>query len=879
MKRQAWGKTERGIDSHSLTSTHPLAHHCMDVAAVFGRMLQLPIVRKRLETAAKTSLTEVMCERLCVLAFLHDIGKLHPGFQAKGWPEDLWCGQKCGHLKEGWEFLFLAWQKQDHPFHNTIQQIECWGDAARELLSAMFAHHGHRVCVPSDPTEACWKCLKHYDWREEASRMNTALRNWFPYAFVSESQKLPDTPRFHHAVAGFAALADWIGSDRRFFDFSAPFDLAYPENKRVHEIAERALREIGFDSQALARLPAPGFTELTGFAAPNAVQAEVGKLGAEARLVVLEAETGSGKTEAALWHFARLLSAGRVSGLYFAVPTRSAARQLHRRIDSVLRRVFGSEMPDTVLAIPGIIQAGEYEAKRLPDWNVLWEDQSEAVPARWAAEHSTRFLAAPLAVGTIDQAMLASLQVKHAHLRGSALSRSLLVIDEVHASDAYMTEVLGHLLKNHLAIGGYAMLMSATLGSRARTSLIEGTAAQCPSGDPQAFPSFEEASEAPYPAVWVQGEAKAHRVADLGRTRNVHMDTVTTMDAQTTAELSIQAAEQGALVLVIRNTVKCAMDTWHAIREMGKESLLLQVNGGPALHHSRFFAEDRISIDKAVETALSPNRMANALDREANGLGCIVVGTQTLEQSLDIDADMLITDLCPMDVLLQRIGRLHRHELSRPMSCKTAQTIVLLPEKGLDRLTKPLFENGLGAWQERAGGLNGIYTDLASLELTRQLILEHSVWQIPQMNRMLVEGSTHPDRTGALISEKGDDWNQYDRKHGGTEAAREMIARQVVLDREQCFGEAGSWSSKSDERIMTRLGEEGALIRIDPDSAPIGPFGQKVSRIALPSHWSCGVTAQDAEEATLEPAGDDFLLSVAGRSFRYSRVGLVQEDC
>ena len=105
-----------------------------------------------------------------------------------------------------------------------------------------------------------------------------------------------------------------------------------------------------------------------------------------ARLVILEAETGSGKTEAALWRFTRLLAAGVVSGLYFAVPTRAAARQLHGRVDKALRRVFGAAAPEAVLAIPGMLRAGEYTGQRLPHWRVRWDDDAATAPQRWAAE-------------------------------------------------------------------------------------------------------------------------------------------------------------------------------------------------------------------------------------------------------------------------------------------------------------------------------------------------------------------------------------------------------------------------------------------------------------------------------------------------------------
>ena len=131
--------------------------------------------------------------------------------------------------------------------------------------------------------------------------------------------------------------------------------------------------------------------------------------------------------------------------------------------------------PEPVLAVPGYLRAGAAEGKRLPRYEVWWDDQhSVADPVirrRWAAESAKRYLAAQIAVGTIDQAMMAALQVRHAHMRAACLARNLLVVDEVHASDQYMRVILEGLLEAHIGVGGYACLMSATLGSVARQRL------------------------------------------------------------------------------------------------------------------------------------------------------------------------------------------------------------------------------------------------------------------------------------------------------------------------------------------------------------------------------------------------------------------------
>ena len=317
----------------------------MDVAAVFARMMQLPVILNRLETAAEAQLTDTDCQRLSALVFLHDIGKLHPGFQAKGriWPPGLWHWPKRGHLKEGWAFLTLASKRSEHPFHETMRQVMKWGEAVDPLVAAMIAHHGRPVEPPSDPTLHDWPCLPHYDWQAEAGVMDDALHRWFAGAFGLGAGPLPNNPRFHHTVAGFVALADWIGSDKRFFPFKEPFDPTYDAVAR--RAARKALETIGLDPGALVALTCAELRgKLTEFGrGQSRAQVRSGGCGSRRRnLLILEAETGAGKTEAALWRFTQLLAAEAVSGLYFAVPTRAAARQLHGRVDKALRRVFGA---------------------------------------------------------------------------------------------------------------------------------------------------------------------------------------------------------------------------------------------------------------------------------------------------------------------------------------------------------------------------------------------------------------------------------------------------------------------------------------------------------------------------------------------------------
>ena len=255
MTRKAWGKTDR-----ERGGAHPLAHHCMDVAAVFARMTELPTIRNRLNVAADAPLTDSARQRLAALVFLHDIGKLHPGFQAKGWPSKLWNRSLREHLKEGWAFLTLALKWPEHPFHETMREIMQWGTAVAPLIAATIVHHGRPVEPPSAPLLRDWPSLPHYDWQVEARAMDEVLHRWFAGAFESGGASLSGRPQFHHAVAGLVALADWIGSDTRFFRFAEPLDRNY--NSTAHSAAAQALAAIGLDPGTLTTHPVPDFARL-----------------------------------------------------------------------------------------------------------------------------------------------------------------------------------------------------------------------------------------------------------------------------------------------------------------------------------------------------------------------------------------------------------------------------------------------------------------------------------------------------------------------------------------------------------------------------------------------------------------------------------------
>ena len=597
-----------------------------------------------------------------------------------------------------------------------------------------------------------------------------------------------------------------------------------------------------------------------GHSSPRPLQQAVADAPLDRPLLILESETGSGKTEAAVMRFAALWRAGIVDGLYFAVPTRAAATQLHGRISKALKSLLPQRIP-TVLAVPGYYRADEAEGQYIGNFKVFWEDRPDEEErfARWSAESTRHYLSSTAAVGTVDQALLGALKVKWAHLRGASLARSLLVVDEVHASDSYMTRLLHTLLRGHLDLGGHALLMSATLGATARATFTGSSIRDLPAPD--------EAVESPYPALTLAGNGTPDicPIGHTGESKAVSIRTEAWLsDPAQIARFACSQAREGAKVLIIRNTVATAQEVFENLLGQDGGELALMVEGIPTLHHSRFAVEDRRLLDDAVELVLGKG------DRPSNGR--VVIGTQTLEQSLDIDADILISDLCPVDVLLQRIGRLHRHtDTVRPNTFSTPNCIVLTPEDGLEiGLERGLLRHGLGSSES-----GGIYRNLLAVEQTRSLIIDHPVWRIPDMNRMLVEQGTHPTVLRERANVLGDLWLTHEQEIWAEMAAEGGAAGNHELDREKVFDEQRF--SDLDEKVRTRLGEDGP--RINLDQAMLGPFNKPVQTFNLPAFFfQQTLTKDEIEQARAEQTAGGLILHVGTKTFLYDRKGIQENN-
>ncbi|KQN40981.1 hypothetical protein ASG37_03465 [Sphingomonas sp. Leaf407] len=821
-----WAKLERDGDDR-IVAALPLLDHCLDVAAAF--LALLPAWRPALEAAAGRSLTEQDVIRLAVLVALHDIGKVNWGFQARSTPGR----EPIGHTAQVAGLLLHTELGQGDAATMVKALLRSWN--AADLFVAALAHHGRPIeafCKGASVDSRVglvdyWHSDAGYDPIAALLDVLAAIRDRYPQAWA-EGPPLPAAPRFTALFAGLVTLADWVGSDTRRFPVGAP-------HGTEREALRQASAQVAVTTRGMTLLPTPEADFAQAFGNdPYDFQyaAAADDLGP---IALIEAETGSGKTEAAMWRWLELRRQGLVDGLYFALPTRSAAVQLHGRVDRMLQQVWGDGAPEAVLAVPGYLRSGDAEGQPLPDFAVRWDrgEPDMAVDARWAAERSDRYLAARVAVGTIDQALFGAIPIRHALFRASALSRSLLVVDEVHASDAYMTGLLKQLLANHRAAGGHALLLSATLGGTARADLLN------PAGPK---PTLAEAEAAPYPALTASdGIARAVRTG--GRTKQVGITTVGWIDdVDAIAAAAIDAARAGASVLVIRNTVDDAVDVAEAVAARAGD-LAFAVGDVATVHHGRFAPDDRRKLDRAVEAAFGKGRSAK---------GRILVGTQTLEQSLDIDADYLITDLAPMDVLLQRIGRLHRHDRNDRGAFGAARVLVLRPA---DRDLTSMLRGG-----------NPVYRNVVVLETTLALIEANPHIAIPHDNRRLVEHALHPDAIKATATARANTWQNHANEEAGRKHTEAKTAEALAIDLTRDY-RLLSFAPDVEVAVATRLG--GRDLIVDLPEGLAGPFGGSVTRLKIPD-WMAKGMKPDSPVTIVDTAS----LTLGEHRYRYDQWGL-----
>lgn len=822
--------SSRGYDFWAkLNPFHPLLAHSADVAAVFRELVAegSPLARAFAAAAGIDTLTGYQRAQLVFLAALHDMGKVGHGFQVSGGPGS------SSNFSEFRGHVTVLLDSASVPAVavrlGSIVERSGWSeDDGIEMLISAICHHG-RPHAPQP--RAAGVMARNWSLDESSERDPLAemdrLIDWASRwseieDFEGAGEPLPVTPALTHLFAGTLMLADWMGSeeeDSRFPHLGGP--LTDPAEYWTHVCdraaricSRRGLRNIAslpeLDASRIYPELWPGVFD--GRTQPTALQRAVADmpLPAAGGRVLIESETGSGKTEAVLALYARLRARGVVGGLMFALPTRATSTAMFRRVAHAVARLYpGDVRPPTVLAMGG---AGvrETEADILADADPrVYPDEEDRLIASWATERSKKYLAGEVVVGTVDQALLAALAVKHAALRLAPLSRHLLVVDEVHSYDRYMSTVLNTLLDAHGAVGGVSVLMSATLADRERSRYAGRD-------DYLYDDSLASAETRPYPMVATRSAGSVEwspiALEDDGPTtppKPVSWSLAT--EADVGIEAAVAAAQGGARVCMLRNTVRGARAVLRALVKRGHQNLIWRPEGVdfPVAYHSRYIAADREFLDTAVLDTFGRSGRA-----PSSG---ILVATQVVEQSLDVDFDFMVTDMAPMDVLLQRIGRLHRHpERQRPKVASAPRVIVLAPDGG--------FEPLLTAKSKRRDGWGSVYRSFSALELTRRVIEDRQQIVIPRDNRPLIEAVYHPESERELTGgdrASAQQWiHAIDVEEKGLDIAAEGIAFKSTIDfgvnycshqnAEERYSGTGA---KQERAIRTRLGT--ADIRVE----------------------------------------------------------------
>jgi len=418
-------------------------------------------------------------------------------------------------------------------------------------------------------------------------------------------------------------------------------------------------------------------------------------------LAVLEDETGRGKTEASLILASRLIGSGRATGIYIGLPTQATASAMYGRAGALYRSLFAPEAQPFLALAHG--QAHLNEQFRLSVLSAIGDARCSA----WIADDRRRALHAHVGVGTLDQALLAVLPVRHAPLRLAGIARKVLVVDEAHACDAYLHEELCALLRFHAAGDGSAIVLSATLPRATRQALSDAWRSGL--GLPP-----HQVADMSFPLATAVSRSGVHEAPlPPGRDRRVAVQRL--KDSSAALAVAKEAADRAAAVCIIRSTVTSAQATAALLRAAGLD---------PLLFHSRYTVRDRARIEAEV---LRRWGRASAPPERAG----ILVATQVVEQSLDIDFDVLITDLAPADLLIQRAGRLWRHARSaRPVPEPVLSVIAPAP------VAKPPAD-----WLAGHSETLAVYRDPSLLWRSAPAIFGSGVIEAPAGLRDLVEAA------------------------------------------------------------------------------------------------------------------------------------------
>lgn len=724
---QYWAKTTASPDGQ--VTCHLLPYHLLDTAAVCHEYLQQHSAM-RTAFARAFGCSETTAQGIvCFATALHDLGKFAEAFQGKvpwlfeelhGRPPACFGGPPHDVLSS------LMWRRMLPTIAEMFAPPLCSNhDLLNDVLQFVYepsaGHHGKPVTA-LDVTGAA--SVTAFD-ANAAGEFTSFVQHLLlaPHAPIKLVHTANELRVASWRLAGLIVLCDWIASAEEFFPYlSTPVPLQEYWQTRALPSARAALEKAGVLPAAPSRLT--GMKALfPAIPTPTALQcfAEQCTIPNHPQLFIIEDLTGSGKTEAALVLAHRLMALGFADGLYFALPTMATANAMYDRLAAAYERLYEpTAHPSLVLAHSARNISPHFRdsitlATR-PTTPVAGEEESRAQCAAWLADHRKKALLAHIGVGTIDQALAAILPAYHQSLRLLGLQRKVLIVDEVHAYDTYMHTLLQSLLKFHAALGGCAILLSASLPQRMRRELAAAFA--CGAGLPT-----PELVNNHYPLVThISSEYSEHELAarpQLCRTVNLRF----LHDENSVHAFIRQELAAGKCVCWIRNTVHDACSAYQA---------LVNTVSHLSLFHARFAMGDRLTSEGHIHAAFGPT------STPACRRGRLLIATQVVEQSLDLDFDELVSDLAPIDRIIQRAGRLHRH--ARPERPSVTPTLTVF--------APPFDDNPPGDWYARlfpkAAHVYPVHTQLWR---TAQCLCTRHAWRQPDDIRAMIETVYHDAAT------------------------------------------------------------------------------------------------------------------------------------
>jgi len=640
---------------------HLLPYHCLDVAAVASAWWDEAVALRNLFAREYEVESKIIKAWVLFFISLHDLGKFDVRFQLKDRQTALSLNplfseadpsQAKGydHGRYGTYWFFREQRLYGfNIFDDTDLYHWIWG---------VCGHHGRGFGIgntydpPADNSVIQHDHLSRIQWIKE-------LRSLFlePAGIIS----LNEVPSCPDLLAGFCSVCDWLGSNTAFFEFEDTPDISPYDyfNKRITN-ALSALRASGILSKPARQ---GGMDIVFHEYTPRGFQQIVDHLPLENGLMLIEAPTGSGKTEAAIAYASRLLAAGLADSVIFALPTQATANAMLGRLEKIGTKLF-PENANVVLAHGKAQFNSEFiELKKSSiGKTVQGGEEAFAQCSEWLATSRKRVFLGQIGVCTVDQVLLSVLPVRHHFVRAFGIRKSILIIDEIHAYDSYMNGLLDMVLEAQNKAGGSAILLSATLPASRRAQIFEKWGST----------AIETDSEIPYPLITHAGtKVRNFECPEPAEERTVKITVKRSADMYPVDELFnevMEAAVKGALVVIICNLVKDAQKISRRLRQiMNEKAIHIDVD----LFHSRFRFMDRQRIEKEVMERYGKGPLRSR--------GRILVSTQVVEQSLDLDFDWMVSQLCPVDLLFQRLGRLHRHKLARPSGISRVALFSRLP--------------------------------------------------------------------------------------------------------------------------------------------------------------------------------------------------------